>query len=55
VSSGTEKRTTFRRRKVQGSGAAAGADAGPRPLIDEWLIADREAPRKQRHTAKRIW
>src|SRR5438034_3258850 len=29
---------------------------GPyRPLIDGWLIADREAPRKQRHTAKRIW
>lgn len=29
---------------------------GPyRPLIDKWLIADREAPRKQRHTAKRIW
>src|SRR6266496_2995066 len=29
---------------------------GPyRPLIDEWLKADREAPRKQRHTAKRIW
>lgn len=26
-----------------------------RPLIDEWLLADREAPRKQRHTAKRIW
>lgn len=26
-----------------------------RPLIDGWLIADREAPRKQRHTAKRIW
>ena len=27
---------------------------GPyRPLIDQWLIADREAPRKQRHTAKR--
>jgi transposase len=26
-----------------------------RPLIDEWLKADREAPRKQRHTAKRIW
>src|SRR5215216_1725996 len=25
-----------------------------RPLIDGWLIADREAPRKQRHTAKRI-
>jgi len=29
---------------------------GPfRPLIDQWLVADREAPRKQRHTAKRIW
>jgi transposase len=26
-----------------------------RALIDEWLRADREAPRKQRHTAKRIW
>ena len=26
-----------------------------RPLIDEWLLADREAPRKQRHTAKRVW
>lgn len=29
---------------------------GPyRALIDEWLEADRRAPRKQRHTAKRIW
>jgi transposase len=29
---------------------------GPfRPLIDAWLEADREAPPKQRHTAKRIW
>ena len=26
-----------------------------RALIDAWLEADREAPRKQRHTAKRIW
>ena len=26
-----------------------------RELIDRWLLADREAPRKQRHTAKRIW
>jgi transposase len=25
-----------------------------RAVIDEWLLADREAPRKQRHTAKRI-
>jgi transposase len=29
---------------------------GPyRQLIDEWLLADREAPRKQRHTAHRVW
>ena len=26
-----------------------------RQLIDEWLTADLEAPRKQRHTARRIW
>jgi len=26
-----------------------------RELIDGWLVADVEAPRKQRHTAKRIW
>jgi transposase len=26
-----------------------------RALIDEWLTADLEAPRKQRHTARRIW
>jgi transposase len=26
-----------------------------RELIDEWLIADVVAPRKQRHTARRIW
>lgn len=24
-------------------------------IIDEWLLADREAPRKQRHTARRVW
>ena len=24
-------------------------------VIDGWLIADREVPRKQRHTARRIW
>jgi len=36
--------------------------ARPRPAIDEWamvidawLIADKQAPRKQRHTARRIW
>jgi hypothetical protein len=26
-----------------------------RALIDEWLEADRAAPRKQRHTARRVW
>ena len=24
-------------------------------LIDAWLEADRDAPRKQRHTARRVW
>ena len=24
-------------------------------VIDAWLIADKDAPRKQRHTARRIW
>jgi len=26
-----------------------------RAIIDEWLVADLDAPRKQRHTAKRVW
>lgn len=25
------------------------------PLIRSWLVADRTAPRKQRHTARRVW
>ncbi|MGH3635477.1 MAG: IS21 family transposase [Pseudonocardiaceae bacterium] len=36
--------------------------ARPRPaidpyaqIIDSWLLADREVPRKQRHTARRVW
>jgi hypothetical protein len=24
-------------------------------IIDGWLLADRDAPRKQRHTARRVW
>jgi len=29
---------------------------GPwRELIDRWLVADQEVPRKQRHTARRVW
>jgi hypothetical protein len=26
-----------------------------RELVDEWLVADQTAPRKQRHTAHRVW
>lgn len=26
-----------------------------KPLIDSWLIADKKAPRKQRHTARRVY
>jgi len=26
-----------------------------KPIIDRWLVEDRDAPRKQRHTARRIW
>jgi len=41
------------KRRPEGRPAPA---LGPyRALIDEWLTADREAPRKQRHTARRIW
>ncbi len=29
---------------------------GPyRPIIDKWLTDDQKAPRKQRHTARRVW
>jgi transposase len=29
---------------------------GPyRPIIDKWLTEDQKAPRKQRHTARRVW
>ncbi|KAF0957139.1 hypothetical protein [Rhodococcus sp. T7] len=24
-------------------------------LVDSWLVADKQAPRKQRHTARRVW
>src|SRR2546425_4430940 len=26
-----------------------------KPIVDGWLAADRGAPRKQRHTARRVW
>jgi transposase len=41
-------------RKVAPPGAAPALGAW-KPLIDEWLVADRTAPRKQRHTARRVW
>ena len=29
---------------------------GPwKPIIDGWLAADRDVPKKQRHTARRVW
>lgn len=41
------------RRRPEGRPAPA---LGPfRALIDEWLEADRAAPREQRHTARRMW
>ena len=36
-------------------GRPAPALGAYRALIDEWLEADRHAPRKQRHTARRVW
>jgi transposase len=36
-------------------GRSAPALGAYRALIDQWLIADRSAPRKQRHTARRIY
>lgn len=35
--------------------AIGSSGAGYRALIDGWLEADRRAPRKQRHTVRRIW
>jgi transposase len=37
------------------AGRPAPALGAYRELIDSWLIADQKAPRKQRHTTKRIW
>src|SRR5712691_7511389 len=41
--------------RKQPVGRAAPKLGAYRSLIDAWLVGDREAPRKQRHTAKRIW
>ena len=47
------------RRRCRRRGSAA-TRAAPvldpwKPTIEEWLEADRSAPRKQRHTARRVW
>jgi len=41
--------------RKQPEGRPAPALGEYRALIDEWLEGDRRAPRKQRHTARRIW
>lgn len=41
-------------RKVSSSRQRSALDPW-RPTIDGWLEADRKAPRKQRHTARRVW
>jgi len=41
-------------RKVYARRAAPVLDPW-KPIIDGWLLADRYAPRKQRHTARRVW
>ncbi len=41
------------KRAPQGRGAPKLGEY--REIIDEWLTADLEALRKQRHTAKRVW
>jgi transposase len=41
--------------RKQPEGRAAPKLGAYRELIDSWLVADREAPRKQRHTARRVW
>jgi transposase len=41
------------RKKPEGRPAPALGEY--RALIDEWLEGDRRAPRKQRHTARRVW
>ena len=50
------KRSPTRSRRRGGvSGASPPGDRRVATVIDAWLIADKDAPRKQRHTARRIW
>ncbi|MBC7645110.1 MAG: IS21 family transposase [Thermoleophilia bacterium] len=41
--------------RKQPAGRAAPKLGEYRALVDQWLEADKTAPRKQRHTARRIW
>lgn len=36
-------------------GVGVAGDESWKATIDGWQVADREAPRKQRHTARRVW
>ena len=52
---GRRWRRRCRRRSVRRWAGRRRSWVAYRALIDAWLEADREAPRKQRHTARRIW
>ena len=41
--------------KRPAEGRPAPALGAYRAIVDGWLVADREVPRKQRHTARRVW
>ena len=47
--------TRFRRRGRCIRCVPARRSTGGATVIDAWLIADKDAPRKQRHTARRVW
>lgn len=47
-------RTRCRRRSARSSRPAPKLGAY-RSVIEDWLVADARVPRKQRHTARRIW
>jgi transposase len=53
--SGRRSRRRCRRPKGVPESRPAPKLGAYRELIDAWLLADVDAPRKQRHTSKRIW
>ncbi len=60
---GVHRRTVRQALDGRGPAAAEGVSGAAPPgdrsrgstVIDAWLVADKDAPRKQRHTARRIW